>query len=340
MRIGEVEALREAIAKGAQVPVVLLAGGDDAAREGIEEVLAEALRRHCSPVSMVRMDVATQKDEVWERLADLGANVPLFGDGFVVSIANCDAAKAPEALKRFLADPPFHLRLALFGDRKAEKTGLGKAVAAVGRVITVADVREPVAVRLAIDAARDAGLVLDPHAAQVLVDLVGTDRAAIASAIETFTTFRGTGGRIGEDDLRGLVTRTRKAPPWELDDAIGARDLQKALKVVLHELEGSSANAMRVLSGITRLARQLLLARELVASRVTDQDAMERLGIRFAFQWERLRTASGRFRTADLQAFLKDVPGMEMQAKRGPAHAQTLVIGVLCRLLTEKPRRP
>ena len=85
--------------------------------------------------------------------------VPVYAAPLEGGYADAIRLEVGAALKRFLADPPFHLRLALFGDRKAEKTGLGKAVAAVGRVITVADVREPVAVRLAIDAARDAGLV-------------------------------------------------------------------------------------------------------------------------------------------------------------------------------------
>jgi DNA polymerase III delta subunit len=341
VRIAEVEELRTAIEGGAVVPVVLLAGGDEAVRDGIAEVLVADLRRGGAPVDTVRADALPAKTDAWTRLAEAADAQPMFGEGTLVIVEGYDGAKVPEELKRFLAAPPAHVRLLLRCEKKL--AGLGKAVAAVGRVIAPAELRKNELEPAAHRAARDAGISLDAGAAAALADLVGGDRARLEAAAAALAAFKGAGARIAVDDLRGLVSRTREPMPWDLGDAINDRDLRAAVKVAMRELadlrkpkpgeKRRGAPVLPILFAILRQARQLLIARDLVARRVPDAEGMKLIGIKSPFPYEKLQKASKAFTHRELEAFLRTAPALETAAKRGGVSDEAFLTDVLVRLL-------
>jgi DNA polymerase III delta subunit len=338
MRIPEVEDLRQALKDGARVPVVLVAGGDDAVRDGIVAVLADDLKTACSSVTTLRFDAEPAKTDAWARLDEAAGSVPMFGEGTLVVVYGVDGVKVPEELRRFLAGPPAHVRLALFASRK---TGaLAKSVTEVGRVVAPADVRDRDAAGLAQAEARAAGISLDSRAATALVDMVGTDRGQIQAAVAAFQAFKGKGARVAEEDLRGLVQRTRETKPWDLGDAINALDLKTALKIGGRELEDGGRGAIvGLLHRIVRHSRQLLTARELVDAGTSDEQAMEALKIK-EYPWKKLREACSRFPASRLRAFLRDAPALETLAKRSEQNAspEAVLADVLIRLIGA-PRR-
>ena len=335
MRIPEIEDLKKHAESGKSLPVVLVAGGDDAVRDGVEGVLSEDLSRTGVTISTVRLDAGPARSDACERFAEVTDNPSLFGEGFVVTVSNCDAAKVSPELGAFLESPSGHVRLALYGDRKAARSGLGKAVARVGKVIAPKDVRERDAVRLVSQAARDAGLRLEGRTAMALVDLVGGDRGAIGAAIESLLDYKGPGGTLREGDLRGLVTRTSKPKPWDLDDAVAARDLGRCLKIAIRNLDDSSQPG-RILNTLVRLARRMLIAKDLVERKVSTEDSMERLGIGHPFPWQRIREASARYGKGELESFLRDVPRLELLVKRGHATDEAVLTSVLTNLVGRK----
>jgi len=339
MKIPEVEDLARHLAKGAPLPVVLVAGGDDAVHGGVESLLAKDLEKTGASVSTVRVDAGPAKSDAWERLGEVADNPPMFGEGFVVAVSNCDAAKISGELKAFLASPAPHVRLALFADRKAARSGLGKAVGKLGKVISPKDLREPAAVRVALQEAREAGLRMDSGIAAALVDMVGGDRGAIEAAVNALHEYRGDSVAVGEEDLRGLVIRTNAPAPWDLDDAVAARNLGRCLKVVNRTLEDARNPRHvlgRVLNSLVRLVRRLLIAKDLVGRKASQEESMERLKINHPFPWKRIREASARYEAADLEAFLKDVPRLEMLIKRENASGDAVLTAALSRLVGTK----
>ncbi|NOZ01382.1 MAG: DNA polymerase III subunit delta [Deltaproteobacteria bacterium] len=335
MKIPEVEKLREYVEAGNPLPVVLLAGGDDAVRDGVESLLRADLAKTGAAVSVVRLDAGPARSDAWERVASMTGNTPMFGEAFVIAVSNCDAAKEPPELAAFLDSPAPHVRLALYGDRKAARSGLGKAIAKVGKVVTPKDVRQREAVRLVWDAAREVGLHLEGGTAMALVDLVGGDRGAIRTAINSLLEYRGRGGSVSEKDIRGLVTRTSKPAPWDLDDAIAARDLGRCIKVAMRNLEDTGRPAM-VLNAVVRMVRRMLIAKDLMDKKASDEEAMDRLKISHPFPLKRIREASARYGRRELERFLKDVPRLEILVKRNDKSAGSVLTSALASLITKR----
>ncbi len=334
MKIPEIEALRARAAQS-PLPAVLVAGDDAGVREGVVQVLADDLNvRGVASIEVTRLEFDNEKArDAYDRLAQVAGQPPMFGDAVVVVVDHRAPAVVPDELKAFLAAPAPHVRLALWADRKAEKSGLARLVReAGGEVVALKDLKDRDAAQAAATEARERGLRLTSRAAAVLVDLVGTDRGAIGSAIEALARYKGGSGEVGEDDLVGLVRRTRKDVPWALDDAIAARDLRRTLKVVLRRLQ-DDPKPLPILHSLVRVVRRILRAKDLVARKVPAEEAQKAMGIAWSFQWDRLREAQARYTDEELTAFLREVPRLEVLAKRDHAHAEALLTAVVAGLL-------
>lgn len=337
MKIPEIEALRARVAQS-PLPAVLVAVDDAGVREGVVQVLANDLKsRDATSVEVARLEFDNEKArDAYDRLAQVAGQSPMFGDAVVVVVDHRAPAVVPDELKAFLASPAPHVRLALWADRRAEKSGLARLVReAGGEVVALKDLKDRDAAQAATNEARERGLRLTARAASALVDLVGTDRGAIVSAIEALARYKGGSGEVGEDDLVGLVRRTRKDVPWALDDAIAVRDLRRTLKIVLRRLQ-DDPKPLPILHSLVRVVRRILQAKDLVTREVPADDAMKRLGIQWPFQWDRLREAQARYTVGELSSFLRDAPRLEILAKRDHAHPEVLLTAMVAGLLARR----
>lgn len=333
MKIPELEELRNRIG---YVPAVLVVGEDAGIREGVVALMKEALKEAGSfRVEVIRLDADPERrPDPWQTLEEVATQPPMFGDAFVLVFENCPPSKATSQLKSFLASPAPHVRCILFTERKAERSGLAKLIEeAGGAVVQAKELRDAGAVQLAIATARGAGLKISPAVASALVDLTGTDRGAIANAVEALLRYLGKGSEVREEDLLGLVQRSRRDPPWALDEAIFQRDLATAIKIVSRNLQDDPASSLALFHKVLRLVRQVAMAQDLIAKGASDEEAQKELEIPWAFQWERLKKATQRFSREEVLAFLREAPQYEILAKRSVAGDEPILVALLTRLM-------
>jgi DNA polymerase III delta subunit len=336
--IPEVEDLKRVLAGGGPSSAILVAGGDEAVREGLLDAVVADMKRVASPVAIVRLDADGAKTDAWQKLGALAQEAPLFGEGTVALVGSVGSgAKVPPELTAFLASPPPHLRAVLLAEPKSAKSPLATQVAPVGQVIAPAALRDGDAGTLISRAAKEAGVALDSRAQEALADLVGADRAAIDTAIHLLREFAGEGGRVTEADLAGLVQRSRRPLPWDLQDAIYDRNLPKAAKVAQRELEDAKdprGEAIILFHKITRQVRTLRAAQALVERGADADECMKRLELKRDFQWDKTKRGAARYQVAELDAYLKEAPAAEIRIKRGNAGSEPLVLDLLARLLS------
>jgi DNA polymerase-3 subunit delta len=102
--------------------------------------------------------------------------------------------------------------------------------------------------------------------ARYVVENVGADLYPLHNEIEKLRTFVGAGKPITNRDIDELVLRSEQFGPWELGDAILARDYRKSVQVAGAMLDDGT-EPLFVLSQIVRVWRQLFIGKGLASQR-------------------------------------------------------------------------
>jgi DNA polymerase-3 subunit delta len=105
------------------------------------------------------------------------------------------------------------------------------------------------------------------EAASLLIELNGANLRQIEIELEKLATYIGNRHTIEADDVRAVGCASRDAISWDLNDAVGGRNLRKALSTVDRLLFQGEA-AIGLLFGLASHLRQLLILRELVDRKV------------------------------------------------------------------------
>ncbi len=107
---------------------------------------------------------------------------------------------------------------------------------------------------------------LTPEIARYLVDNVGIDLYQLHSEIEKLRTYVGDARAIEFRDIDVLILRCERFSPFELDDAVLARDYKKAAQVIGAMLD-EGVEPLIVLSRLVRVWRQLFVGKSLAGKR-------------------------------------------------------------------------
>lgn len=111
--------------------------------------------------------------------------------------------------------------------------------------------------------ARELGLTFESGALDLLVQMAGDDTRQLENEIVKIDLYLGERRRCGINTVRGLVSLSRAGVIWEIGNAIGTRDLRRALDL-LGVLLYQGQNAIGILLGaIVPRVRSLLVVKEL-----------------------------------------------------------------------------
>jgi DNA polymerase-3 subunit delta len=107
---------------------------------------------------------------------------------------------------------------------------------------------------------------MTPEVARYVVDNVGSDLYPLHNEIEKLQTFVGAGKPITNRVVDELVLRSEQFGPYELGDAILAKDYRKSVQVAGAMLDDGT-EPLWVLSQIVRVWRQLFIGKGLASQR-------------------------------------------------------------------------
>jgi DNA polymerase-3 subunit delta len=107
---------------------------------------------------------------------------------------------------------------------------------------------------------------VSPEVARHMVDNVGIDLYQLHSELQKLQTYVGSGRPIDTHDVDVLILRTEQFGPFELDDAVLARDYKRAVQVLGSMLD-EGVDPLMILSRIVRVWRQLFVGKSLVGKR-------------------------------------------------------------------------
>ncbi|MBX7207678.1 MAG: DNA polymerase III subunit delta [Verrucomicrobiaceae bacterium] len=112
--------------------------------------------------------------------------------------------------------------------------------------------------------ARERGLTFETGALELLVQMAGDDTRQLESELEKIDLYLGERRRAGVATVRGLVSMSRAGVIWEIGNAIGARDLKRALELLgILVYQGQNPVGL-LLAAIVPKVRSLLLVKDLL----------------------------------------------------------------------------
>ena len=153
----------------------------------------------------------------------------------LVVVEQVDKWKAADvkAVVEYLKRPAPTTVLALLGHEVKRDSPLAKAVVKAGEVLAYdvptkgrgskADLPKWVELQF-----KERGIQIDHDAARALVELVGDNADELATEVDKLTTWAA-GERIGEREVAELVPARAEAPPFDLTDSWGHKDVAGAL---------------------------------------------------------------------------------------------------------------
>ncbi|MBK9070553.1 MAG: DNA polymerase III subunit delta [Myxococcales bacterium] len=125
--------------------------------------------------------------------------------------------------------------------------------------------------------AKAQGIALAPRTAARLIEIIGDDLARLAGVLQQLALYAGQGA-VTPAHVEALVATTRESTVFELTDALGQRDLPAVL-AALRALADQRESAIGVLAMVTRFARQVIKAQELLARGAPRGDFPGQLGV-------------------------------------------------------------
>jgi DNA polymerase III subunit delta len=227
-----------------------------------------------------------------------------------------------KALGEYLPRPAPTSVLVLVGDEVKRDSQLAKAVAQAGEVLVYdlpkrgrkADLPRWVEAQL-----RERGVLVDPEAARAIVELVGENTDELATEIDKLATWAA-GERIGEREVAMLVPARAEAPPFDLTDSWGARDVPGVLaaseRIIERSGDATRDVLLRTAGLMTSHVGRVRECRRLDAEGVPPAAAAERLK-RNRYYVQKLYEQAGNFSEDELDEAIVRLARLDHALKGG-----------------------
>ena len=154
------------------------------------------------------------------------------------------------------------------------------------------------------------------EAAQELANLVGANLRQLDQELEKLLAHANFERSVTKEDVHALVAARPMVSVFDLVDAIGLRQGERALRC-LHELLDAGAAPLYLLHMIQRQFRILLQAKELRSQGAGVGEIQSELGIRHSFVVEKALRQASRFSLTRLESIFVHLVDLEQAIKTG-----------------------
>ena len=321
---------------------MLLIPADTAVLKGAEELLKEYLHQFSPGVHVYRYlfssqgqkkKAKNQLEEVVKEIRGHSLQQALFREANLFIILNFPTYAGDTASQ--LADLAGDTNAVLLGVENPRKTeDLIEAVGKKGIVVSIRNLKKFQVRQAVMSAARVYGVQLTSSAVDAIMELVGTDRGYIESAVKALAESFGHERPITAQECRKVITKKTKVMPWDLTDAIGVRDLPRAVKTLRLMLDEGS-DGLRILMMIQKHIQQLLVAQGVFKEK-NPKDALHNLLGVPPFVAEKLLAQSRNFTLGELASFIKRLPQFEVQVKSHMSDPWAVLVNVVSSIVVKR----
>lgn len=175
------------------------------------------------------------------------------------------------------------------------------------------------------------GNPIDRDVADFLAEIAGPELAYVNDAVERLALFAGAGNPITEEAVSECITRVRTADTWALVDAVGARNLGAALRM-LADVYDPRDRGLPLLGALAWSIRQLLKFQTATNAGVSVDEAAKRAGVYQSFRARELATKAKAFKGKELERWLLVLAETDIALKSSRRPADAILEDSLTRL--------
>ncbi|HEY6872593.1 MAG TPA: DNA polymerase III subunit delta [Geobacteraceae bacterium] len=238
-------------------------------------------------------------------IVEAAQTLPMFAERRVVLVKKSGAlsAAALDVLAGYVQDPAPSSCLIFQGEKIDQRKKFFLDMKKNGKMV---EYKRPYENQLGFFIREEAAVFdkrLEPAAVEMLAYFVGNNLQELAAQVEKVAIYIGARQTIKVDDVRAIASDTKVESVFDLSNALGEKNLGRALRSLQTILRDGEAPLM-VLAMVTRHFRQLWRVKELLGERVTPQEISKAAGIHPYFIRGVMEQAGG-FSRADFIALFE-----------------------------------
>lgn len=239
-----------------------------------------------------------------EEIVEAAQTLPMFAERRVVLVKKSGAlsAAALDVLAGYVQDPSPYSCLIFQGEKIDQRKKFFLDLKKNGKMV---EYKRPYENQLGLFIREEAAACdkrLEPAAVEMLAYFVGNNLQELAAQVEKVATYVGERQTIKVDDVRAIVSDTKVESVFDLANALGEKNLGRALRSLQTILRDGEAPLM-VLAMVTRHFRQLWRVKELLVKKVPSQEISKAAGIHPYFVRGVIDQAGGFSRTDFIAIF-------------------------------------
>jgi len=215
-----------------------------------------------------------------DEIIEAAQTLPMFAERRVVLVRKSGAlsAAALETLAGYVQDPVPSTCLVFQGEKIDQRKKFFVELKKNGSLVEYKRPYENQLGPFIREEAAAHGKRLEPAAIELLAYFVGNNLQDLATQVEKIALYVGSREHVRIDDVKAVASDTKVDSVFDLANALGEKNLDKALRTLQTILRDGEAPLM-VLAMMTRHFRQLWRVRELVDRKVPSQEISKAAGI-------------------------------------------------------------
>ena len=188
------------------------------------------------------------KDANWADVLNACRRYPMFAERQVVLLKEAQQMKDVEKLEPYMDNPLSSTILVVsYKDKKLDaRKKFTKVVKENGVVITTKKLYDRDIPAWTQDMVHSKGLTITPKGLALLADHIGNDLSRIENEIEKLSVNLGKRTQINEDDIERYIGVSKEFNVFELQTAIAAKDLARAIRIVQYFESNPKANPIQL----------------------------------------------------------------------------------------------
>jgi DNA polymerase III subunit delta len=320
------------VLKGEPPPVIVLHGEEDFL---IEQMQDEVIDRVLGDQDRsFNLDMLYGSDIDGADLIARASAFPMMADRRVVVVREVDHVKKDDLdlLANYVKSPSSSTVLLLTGAKVDFRKKAFAAVASTGNAYACNPLYERDAVEWAVAAVRKDRRTIDDEAAATLVARVGTSLRELRNELDKLYLFAGDRTALTASDVGQVVGQSREISPFELQKAVGTRDVGRALWLTERLLESGE----KIPGLIAILSRYFMLVWKLQSltagrGRGDDGSLAAELGVS-PFFLKDYRIAAENFSMPEVESAFLLMSEVDVRGKTSGTDQFLLMTGLIVRL--------